>query len=163
MKRLYLDVDGVVNAVPRSPEDLVGSWDEWHLAKCMGFWITYSPDMGRRLFELATAAGMEIVWLTTWGRRANQWIAPLFGWPRFTVLAEPGDELSRIGWWKFDCIYRLHNYEPFVWIDDDLASERDAYLWCVENGGLPISPASETGITPGHLDEIEAWLRRMEV
>lgn len=26
MRRLYLDVDGVLNAVPRTPGDLEGSW-----------------------------------------------------------------------------------------------------------------------------------------
>lgn len=168
---LFLDVDGVLNAVMdstrrRSPtaagdERLDPSFRDWRRDRRRNFRITYSIEMGRRIGAL----GVDIFWLTTWLDHANSEIAPLFGWDPLPVLGFP-EYLADTGpgWWKSAAAaaFVAEHQRPFIWIDDDLAWSLDRgdveWLRTCEVPNLCISPHPGRGILPRHLDQIEAWI-----
>jgi hypothetical protein len=154
---VFLDVDGVLNAVPydRDPE----GFDDFERAQCLHFWITYSKKMGERL----AALDADLMWLSTWGSDANNYIGPLFGWyPLGVVGRSVYDRQS--SWWKSFAARRfLADYpRPFIWLDDDLtlAQQSGAIDW-VDNYKLPkllIAPVTHRGLLPEHLERIETWI-----
>lgn len=154
--RLLLDVDGVLNAVgPPCPD-----WQEWNATKCGNSVINYSLDVGRAIAEL----DVDVVWLSTWRQKANEWISPLFGWPEHAVVSIDDEKmLSWRSWWKLDAAKRLYGEDPqpFIWADDDLGANVEAYEWCKEVGGLPIVPRTHTGLTRAHLEEMRQYVARM--
>lgn len=166
--RILLDVDGVLNAVTKYPDFDI--WPDWDRAKCMGYTIRYSREMGARLGALAATPGVELVWLTTWEHEANVWIGPLFDWPQHRVIdrrdlrQERGITVATAGWWKYDEARELFENDgiPFVWIDDDLGDSHDegAADWVRSLNGqaLGIRPHGERGITPRLMGEIEAFV-----
>lgn len=157
--RIFLDVDGVLNACCH-PDDLPdGQWNDFQVASCMGFRILYSPRMGDALRGL----GAEIIWLTTWQDHANQWISPLFGWPHFEVIRRP-ERYQEQGWWKSELLqaYVAENPGPFVWIDDDFAYGRMrgevSWLDSLEYPYLAICPEVNRGLTDQHIQEIKDFM-----
>lgn len=167
--RIFLDVDGVLNAVTKKPDP--SQWPEWRDAECMGFTIRYAPEVGRRLGALAALPGVELRWLTTWEHDANEWIAPLFDWPKALVMERHDIEAHRSGllvatsgWWKFDEVKALHEEDPvpFVWIDDDLGfadcgatdwlRTLDKGTWC------GIRTVGHKGLTDRLLTEVERFV-----
>lgn len=157
--RLLLDVDGVLNAVTTSPPtDL---WPIWHEGQATpdgrSFRILYAEGVAEFIRELH-AADVEIVWLTTWGRWANEQISPMFGLPTFRVAGEP--DYHDHGWWKLPRARELYEKDrkPFLWFDDDLAFEHEAQQWLSflpEGHALAISPDTRAGIEPKHIEQ--AW------
>ncbi len=166
--RLLLDVDGVVNAVTRQPGSF---WSEWRTAKATpgngdrGFTITWAPAVAEFLRTLLDR-GVEIVWLTTWGRWANEAISPLLDLPKdLKVAGEPMDYAGE-GWWKLPLAQHLWSKDqrPFIWIDDDLAYTREAKRWLATlpmTEFLAICPSSAEGIHPRHIERIEVFLTAM--
>ena len=119
--------------------------------------ITHSLEVGRAIAEL----DVDVIWLTTWREEANQWIGPLFGWPKHAVVAiEDEDMLNWRTWWKLDAAKRLYAEEPgpLIWADDDLDVFVDAYEWCKEVDGLPIVPRINVGLTRGHLEQMREYV-----
>lgn len=184
---LLLDVDGVLNALGRP---LSAVWDDWQLgsatAQGRGYVIAWSPSVVRRLFDWHTAGTVELQWLTTWGHDANRSLRHLLGLPDLVVAGtydedddagEPDpargalagvtpaarDELTG-RWWKFDVVRRLVREQPgrrLVWLDDDLAAERDVREWVKREADcLPLAPRPVTGLSPDDLDVVQAWLTR---
>lgn len=82
MDRIYLDVDGVLNAywysgwvqddggVPGVPKWAVGEASDWKQAVVDGYVMTWRPALVEQLNNLVADGLGEIVWLTTWGSRA---------------------------------------------------------------------------------------------
>lgn len=161
---VLLDVDGVLNAFPATlyPQGTEG-FQDFRSKPCNGYEICYSPQMGERLISLDA----DFVWLTTWEHRANEFIGPLFGWDAFPVL-EGGEEWYRRGWWKTTVAEKFirKNPRPFIWIDDDLASEAwNIGIDWVRDQSAPfhtVSPLTVTGLLPSQLDEIEDFIAGLD-
>ena len=177
-----LDVDGVLNAVTSSPDPAV--WPDWRqgTARASGEdWpIRFSPTVAATVRRLHESGLAEVRWLTTWGAEANDALRALLDLPAFAVVA-PGvapavpaatrDEASafhgataagRSGeWWKLSAVRDLLARErrPLIWTDDDLRHEQDAVAWARSQVPRPllVAPAGATGLTPGHLREIEEF------
>ena len=155
---LFLDVDGVLNAIPyqRGPDQ----FDDFQQTRIMGVLITYSKKMGERI----KALDADVVWLTTWQHKANEHIRHLYGWEEFpVVVAHP--ESYDSPWWKSKTAQRhLESSErPLIWIDDDLSyGERSGTLEWLREYSQPkllICPQPTAGIRPSHLDMIEEWIK----
>jgi hypothetical protein len=67
-------------------------------------------------------------------------------------------------WWKFDVVRRLVRADPgrpLVWIDDDLAGQREVQEWMQRSATcLLVAPHLASGLTADHLREVEEFLRR---
>lgn len=178
---IVFDVDGVFNAYPpmqhrRNAPRFALDWG-WECdpteVDVIGFPITYSTALVERIHLLVERPTVHPFWLTTWCEHAPQDLCPKIGlngqeWPVLGVR----DRLSRLpGWWKFTAI-RRHVEDTdhrVIWIDDDLAGERDAQEWVhkvnVENEGrlLGLAPETHNGLTLAHLDLIEHWIETGDV
>ncbi len=67
-------------------------------------------------------------------------------------------------WWKFDVVRRLVRADPqrpLVWIDDDLAGQRDVQDWVRTSATcLLVAPHPASGLTEDDLRAVEDFLRR---
>ncbi len=171
---LFLDVDGVLNALELGLGSDVDRFDdfeihevefEFEVGHSRTFVACLSPAMGARLARLA----VDIKWATTWEHRADSAIAPLCGLPSsLPVLTARDDAESWDLDWKFLEVRREveHDPRPFVWIDDDLDFFQDGPITAREwaaSLSLPkllIAPESETGLLPQQLDAVEDFVRR---
>lgn len=166
--RIYLDVDGVLNA------DLSGSKDHWQkgavgMASAEGYKykITWAPELIRRLRALE---GVEIVWCTTWRDDATRELAELLDFGHdFRVIhptEDPTAPTPRIGSinWKVPAIKRDLEENPvdgFIHIDDEIIG-----VWEWGNlvpllGGLALSPHPLYGITPKMMAAIETYVKKV--
>lgn len=159
---LYLDVDGVIN--PYGAQGRTGWGSDWALADAGILDVAFAPELVRRLNALAARSALRCVWLTTWERMAPELLCPAImldggAWP---VLS--GARRDHGGsWWKLDAIRRdvaRHPADRLVWLDDQLDHEPQALAWAEAWGArmLHISPDPRCGLTPRHLDAVEAFL-----
>lgn len=165
--RIYLDVDGVLNALSftNPPKDVVG-WDEWESKVVAGFSIQYSPQLIAELNLLSERDDVEFVWLTTWREMAGELIAPALGlkgenWVYLTDGKSAGGYSynSWVVWWKLITIQEhvTNSHTNFVWIDDDLFMNPDALSWVRGfKNGMSICPRPTHGLTR---DDVSAILR----
>lgn len=139
---VLLDVDGVLNALPRLGRPL--PWEDWRTgvayAEGRGFRISWSPSVVAAVWSWRELA--DVQWLTTWGHDANRSLRELFELPELPVagtyddphLTDPdaGDPDPTPGrgadahaavapaapdrltgrWWKFDVVQRLVRADP---------------------------------------------------
>lgn len=162
----FLDVDGVLNAISMTPPD---TWPTWKREWCVAqndkrYSIHYSPEMIQRIIDIANSGACEIRWLTTWEHAAVQNLAPMLGLPEFVVAGRAIDHVDH-DWWKFPCVMAFvetHPDVPVIWADDDLRYYRPALELAQERGKtghmLAIAPRSYLGLTPNHLDHVDAFL-----
>lgn len=184
---MLLDVDGVLNAVARRPDPDV--WPDWRSGRAVAggrAWpITWSPSVVAAVLEWRERA--DVQWLTTWGHDANDGLRELLGLPELPVagtyadaaappLGEPDalpaahaavtpaapDPLTG-RWWKFDVVRGLVRAEPtrpLVWIDDDLAGQRDIRQWMERQARcLLVAPTMDTGMRPDDVAMVGDFLR----
>ncbi|MPY63398.1 HAD domain-containing protein [Streptomyces spongiae] len=135
---LYIDVDGPLNPYAAKPErrpDGYGThrmkppgWvaqhpgAPWAHVKPLRVWL--NPDHGRRLLDLSDR--YDLVWATTWGRDANDYISPVLGLPDLPVVDWPvrHDAASDGTFWKTRHLVAHASGRPFAWVDDELG-DRD--------------------------------------
>jgi len=184
---LLLDVDGVLNALGRQPEDF-RAWAEWRTgsARAAGTdWpITFAPEVTQRLGSLHEHGLVEVQWLTTWGHEANDSLRELLGLPELDVAGtyddEPGEgqerpedtdalagstpsapDLLEGSWWKHDVVRKVMHREPgrrLVWVDDELTADSPFMAWTDAQAHLQaLGPNPLSGLTPADLATIERW------
>ena len=161
---IYLDVDGVLNAV------CVGEPHGWgwqcrsRVEQVNGFPIRWSETLVGRLTALAARDDVRVRWLTTWCSDAPRQLAPALGiaggetWD--VIGAEVMDAPGMGGWWKWRALRDLTDRsERFVWLDDDLDYEPDALAWATEQGALAIAPQIYRGISVDEWTRVEDYCR----
>lgn len=161
---LFLDVDGVINAIAPIDDPLL-PFDEYisTLGEAGGAqWpIVYSPEVISALRELHESGAVEIRWLTTWGDEAPL-LGDQLGLPAFEVAATPHEERFRYrrAWWKLTVVKEFRDANPgapFIWLDDDIGDDAQARAWLSsldEGTVLAISPNTFIGLEPSHFDFI---------
>lgn len=182
---ILLDVDGVVNALPDTGEDLQ-VWPDWQsgwaIADGTRFHITYSPTVIRTLRGWHESGTAEIHWLTTWGHDANDELRELLELPELVVAgtydapipaantsaashsdvapAAPDPLTGR--WWKYDIVQRVLLENPgrvVIWIDDELHGRSRFRSWAdTHNAVVPIGPNPRCGLRAADLATVEAAL-----
>lgn len=176
---VYLDVDGVFNALPFSSTDLNKTgWSEesWNREKINGYWITWSSELVDAINKLSRHENVEVKWLTTWCHDAPALIAPGLNletgadWPvvgeRSNVYDRPPAGFRRGAdsygyWWKATQIAKdveLTQPDKIVWVDDDLPIyfEDNVRSWAETMGDrlLTVASKSEYGIRTAEMDRI---------
>ena len=172
-KRIYLDVDGVLNCVAAAPSPEESGWhtDSWNLQKINGFPILWSSELVSAINDIV-ADGVEIRWLTTWCEFAQELIAPalgLVGGDRWEltggVTSQEADLRAHrsFGWWKLPIFEADDRPGKSVWIDDDhddYTSGRSQTVIEMESDGslLRVKPDEWVGLTRDHITEIRNFL-----
>lgn len=123
--------------------------------------VWLNPEHGLWLGELLQR-GVELVWATSWGPVAAEWIAPRLGLPDCHVVAVPPGSPG-FGWSpKLTPIARWAGERPLAWIDDQLGGKESG--WAEDrrvDDGIPtliIQPQSGHGLQRAHIEEILVWL-----
>ena len=182
---VLLDVDGVLNAIGGSRA--WSDWQHGvATAEGRDFPITWSPTVVAAVRSWRDVA--DVQWLTTWGHDANVSLRHLLDLPELPVAGTyddvdgrstaQGDPDPQAGahasvapaapdrltgrWWKFDVVRRLVRADPLrrlVWIDDDLAGQREVREWMRREARcLLIAPAPRSGLTPDQLRSVQEFL-----
>lgn len=161
---VYLDVDGVLNAVTGSLPQWGWSAESHRCTRVNGFLISWSTELIDRLNALAVQPHVNFHWLTTWLRDAPEILADKIGlhgkdWP---VIGETQyASISYPDWWKLSAAQTAatESGRRVVWIDDDL-SHPPAREWAVTLGEsiMLVQPDTRVGVTKDMMDMIEAWV-----
>lgn len=162
---LFVDVDGPLNPYAARPTRRPQGYQthrmsppdwarEYPGAKPLR--VLLNPEHGPMLLGLP----VELVWATTWGHDANEWIGPRIGLPKLPVVEwseRPPDEPGG-RFWKTQPVLDYAAGRPFAWIDDQLTAV-DRY-WCTHHYPastllLPIDPAR--GLRGADIAAIGRW------
>lgn len=164
---LLLDVDGALSPFG-TPEDGM-HWPAWdhHLIDVEPNRPLISVPLAQAMTAAVAALDVQIVWLTTWGEKANTHLAPLLGWDPLPVLDVTGGRRFKgehDGWAKLHVVKRwLRTYgpRPLVWVDDDVRIEdlaqEDLYVKALKSA-LLLRTDRDAGITPADLDRVTTFL-----
>jgi hypothetical protein len=169
MINIYMDFDGVINAMSgRAPKSNTG-WPKWELAKVTGFPILWSPTLIEFIHLLDVRPDVTIKWLTSWCEDAPKELSPLLGigadWP---VLGTLFDTEHRGGlethWWKLEYLLRdVEETKPdkIVWLDDDIVYDRWAAVYTRDTANLlAITPNTHHGLTVRHINDINTFINQ---
>lgn len=189
--RIYLDVDGVINAIPAAKDIIYRSgWPKFESTYVGRYLITYAPELLRRLERLhdwqhwapdtdEVEDSVEIVWLTTWREKATADLSPAIGFNathwRVVSDGEGAHGYRKLGfsdysyWWKVDNIIKDLIERPVdyvVWLDDDQPHYNRSVTSVIKKFNttqfLTIAPLTEVGLTSDHLDLIDTFVRRAQ-
>lgn len=163
MAVIFLDFDGVINAVSKNPPTNLHPKETWKQTICTeetDYFIMYSTIVVDFINELSQTN--DIYWLSTWREYTNQFPDKL-GLIHLPYLDETGLELDPFDWWKFgvaeDFIKEhVDADEKIVWIDDDLKYGRKKEAAALLNYNmLFIGPTTEHGLSTSQMREIKEF------
>lgn len=180
--RLYLDVDGVLNALAphkkwgedifkngraEARHDFFGNAvaleeDSWGgLRDHPSFPMRWSEGLIDALNEL----DVELVWLTTWRQDAPGSVAPLMGIKHEGRVLHPlsGETTFPSIGWKFDALMKdleENTVDAFIWADDEIYDLPGVahYALAALNEDIPhvlVAPDSTFGITPEDVSKMQ--------
>lgn len=180
---VLVDVDGVINAIPRGTTaagGLAECWpaDTWRRANV---WLEDRQDGGDIHWSTGVIDGIrriehlqdvEMMWCTTWEHTAAKVLAPLVGigerWPCLVPAEKSEQNHASFDWWKATRAWEaLQQHDQVVWIDDDIDAwvstmemlgRTDESKWLQGERILTVCPRTEQGLSPHDLDVIERFL-----
>lgn len=178
---LAVDVDGVLNALPRKGDKLQPGWQRGSASAHAPGWsephtfpMRYDPRAGAKLMALAEETSAELVWLTSWEQDANTAISPLVGLPTDLPVVDlaPGrmgmkfSEHRSPGQVKALSLKVYQPDRPVLWLDDDVTA-RDVLTAARAPGGkrrqvalVYVNPRH--GLQDKHLAQARKWLLAVE-
>jgi len=149
--RLYLDVDGVLNA------QMPMGWGRLGNGYARVDGVEYKIRWAPAMIDALRSLDVELVWCTTWRDNAKVSLAPLIGWGEHGRVLHPWEEDV---WpsidWKFPAIQDDQKASPsrFIWIDDEIESKmRDAF-----HEALVIKTNDRIGISTAQMQDIRDYL-----
>ena len=164
-----VDFDGVVNALPRSPDDLA-HFERWDRQRVTGFTLTVADEVVAWLSTLDQRGG-EFHWATTWTPR-RRLLDEAFGLPGHApIAADPDAPVPRRRpgvSWKGAQIAELveRTHRPLVWLDDDAVTEPTAAM--LDQLGhrlqlpmLAVLTTMTTGLVPREMAQVDGFLDRV--
>lgn len=169
IRRIYLDIDGVLNAF--GAHDLPGAWPRYDTEEIDLSWE--DGDMPMRVIvnvapEVVAAVldwhrrGVEIVHMTTWAHNAHL-LDERYGLPVFESLAPHGNG-SFLDFEKLPAVHehlREHPADRAVWVDDYLVPQMSprALRWADRTPGIwTVAPEGALGLRQRDLGRIEEIL-----
>jgi hypothetical protein len=166
MIHVYVDVDGVINAVQLGVPIWEPTGERYERVRVNGFEITYATAVVRWLNALAARPDVAMHWLTTWEHDAPKLLAPAIGidgadWPVVGAEDRYSKELAG-GWWKLQAL-RDHlaadSADLVLWLDDDIKFDTSARQWLDHSPNVHwVSPDTFHGISPESLAAVDAWM-----
>ena len=166
--RLFLDVDGVLNAESPASEDVkTATVNENHGAAYVStYLITFSPTVVAGIEALRAEFGLELFWLSTWlsgEGMLDQLTAVLGGLRGGRRLAMPRRKLG--GYlpqtWKRELLLAdiAREPAPFIWVDDVEVPLHGEFVHAAfETPSLVIAPNPAIGLTAEHLSAMRSFL-----
>lgn len=192
---LFLDVDGPLNPYAAPAEDhpegylthrmRPASWAQDYppvslhgggeRIPTLRVWL--NPAHGEALLRLP----VELVWATTWGHEANEWIGPHLGLPELPAVewtqqdtlgsaldggrddgASGGEDDDEATFWETRFVAAYAAGRPFAWFDDQI--EAADVRWCDAHHPaptllLPIDPT--VGLRDGDFEAVERWAKQL--
>jgi len=108
-----------------------------------------------------TERGVELVWASSWGHLAAEWIALQLRLPTMPVIQVPHHGPG-FGWSaKLAAIRQWVGDRPLAWIDDQLGGKEPAWAQDRSDAGIPtliIQTDPGRGLERHHIDELLTWL-----
>lgn len=169
IRRIYLDIDGVLNAF--GPEGLPGAWPRYDTEEIDLSWedgdmpmrviVSVAPEVLESIRSWHER-GVEIVHMTTWARNARLFDVR-YGLPVFESL-DPHGNGSFLDHEKLPAVQehlRDHPADRVVWLDDYLVPQMSpkALRWAGQTPGLyAVAPQGATGLRQRDLSLTEACL-----
>lgn len=170
--KLYLDVDGVLNA-----DFARANWSDTKKFKANVYPMTVSMELVEQLTNLVAKYDLELVWLTTWNADNDvlTYVVPqLEGFlTGGRILSTPGvlepiGWSSQVGWsngenWKVEALLldQKENPSDFVWIDDwevPIHREGVQMLLGETRNMFLLGPNAEYGVTPTQVADLDNFL-----
>ena len=159
---LFLDVDGVLNAIDRKNPD--HAWGDGRITHAQ-------PSFANRTWPIYTstkigpallALGVNIVWLTTWKYEANLAISPLVGLPQDLPVGDGAHHWGDFQAWKTDVVVdHLDRYDhPVIWIDDEAIPygfEHRSFHTNTQTV-LTVRTNPYQGLLPTEVEQVSEWL-----
>lgn len=156
-----LDVDGVLNVNPGKPR--------WHAAprKTVArpgdgkeYVLRWAPALIARVRSLHTSGTVEVRWASSWIGHTDV-LARTLGLPDFEdayVMHGAYSHQHR----KLDAaIFAARRGRRVIWTDDDaIPSDGEWRRFLDDAGALLIAPRPNRGLSPEHMDAIEAYAHR---
>ncbi|TRW44404.1 HAD domain-containing protein [Georgenia yuyongxinii] len=111
-----------------------------------------------------SAAGVEVIWLTTWTDELALRLGEQLRLPQFQVPAQVDEPARRPTWWhgwkSRTALSIVEQRRPrrWAWADDDIPTTVRSRLRREHPEGLVIAPDGQTGLTAAHMTRIEEWL-----
>ena len=161
-----VDIDGVVNALPRSDADLA-HFERWERRQVAGYPLTVAGEVVDWLTTLHERGG-EFHWATTWTPN-RELLRDAFGLPADAAVAadpdapipaaEPGVS------WKGAQIAHLLAEDPraLVWMDDDAITDAtvavlDDLAVRLDIPVLVVPTDRTTGLRPEEMERVDGFL-----
>lgn len=160
MTKIYLDIDGVLNANLGFGDNVDIRFDS---GLCLEFVLTVSHTLMTYIRNLAHDPRVEVVWCTTWKDLANETWSKLFGLGDLRVLKPSQFSLRS---WKLEEVHDdvQDKHEPFIWIDDDAIPERaERYFDLLGVPYLLIRTDPRDGLQQSDLDAIDDFIERYNI
>lgn len=175
-----LDFDGVLNAISRN--GMKTGWHTWNKGSVKSplpdepnihYPLLWATETVKAVAD-AHAAGVRVVWLTTW-REHTALLPPILTglpeglevWDEDTLLAAGGklNTLNQIGQkWKFDVAKHLvPDGVPLLWTDDNLPYillGRDNRDWLPSRKGsvTTVVPTTTLGLSQNQTKSVYEWV-----
>lgn len=163
MAVIFLDFDGVINAVSGKPPTNLHPKETWKQTICTekkDYPIMYSTVVVDFINELSKTN--DIYWLTTWRSYTHQFEEKL-GLVELPYIDEEGLPVVDGEWWKLtvarDFIKEhVDADEKIVWIDDDLRYSRSKEAHALgQYNILYVGPAMQHGLSIKEMRQIKEF------
>ena len=154
-KYLFIDFDGVVNALSR--DACLEAWGNISKTRLQGFPIHYAPELVQDI-ERMSSDGVNVVWLTTWCEDSAAFTR--FGFNVHPYLGVRNRIAYGVPWWKWEELQKFLETKSgdvlIGWCDDDLMQyvryDRTLQDFLNQPNVMGLTPFSRTGMTPEHID-----------
>ena len=166
--RLYLDIDGVINAdAPMWGDTVVVQVTENYGAGYkVRHKVTYSPILVAAIDSLRVEFDVELVILSTWLENAaifqmQKKLNAFRGSRWLNIPARGGRQQELPDMWKVDQLIGDLGDDPgpFIWVDDDEVPEHRQFVSNMTDlPSLLIAPNSAHGLTQQHLAAMQEFL-----
>jgi hypothetical protein len=154
MPLLLMDVDGVLNPYPNTPEGFI----EYAFFPEDDEPVRLATIHGEWLHELSTR--FQVVWATSWGADANRLLCPHFDLPQLPVIAFPSVPFEPSA--KVPAIEAFVHDAAVAWVDDIVTSEAKCWAAVRKHPTLLVEVDPSTGLTRSSVVELLAWADELD-
>lgn len=167
--RLYLDVDGAINAdePPFASVKSTRVQIEYGGGMMSRLPLTWAPEVVEQLDQMREEFDIELVWLSTWNEMHASMtrLAPaldgLYGGRAIMDIDAVSRDSGR-GWWKAQSIIldQEASSAPYIWIDDEAVMAHGGMVKeaTASTPSLTLTTVFEHGIERLHLAQMRSFL-----
>ena len=152
---LLLDFDGPLN--PYRAREIPAGYERHEIVEGDKTWaVLLNQQHGVELNALAEV--FDLVWATSWEHGANRLLGPRLGLPELPVIVWPAQEsIARVrrGSWKTPYVAEWVGDRPFVWVDDEVGPDDQAFFAEAHQLAHGVDP--RIGLTAGDFAAIRDW------